>query len=316
LSPDARRPTTCEAEAQTPSEWSSKRKRPSEESLAHDKRPRSSTSSDKENDERLMEVMHKEAQSDSRKRKHAYGGHTPAKKKFSHSEADEEESSGEEPAQEERGPSGVSTFRLQMTPDDDRYNSPRSARSAQLSMGGAATPQGGRDALAHERLKMRVREEELNEVVNMSYHNFIQLSRSQKKKERDPSNSDHFDSSRSSSVNRTLDWSELNSSHLSGYDADFEQVESGAEQQRRRGTRLPRASIAPGATRIPEPSNRAFKPASRIVPEMKSSGSMRQRDTRRMSLIPTALNPHAPSGKAAKSTSKRAPLRTPRGDLI
>jgi len=202
------------------------------------------------------------------------------------------------------------TFRLQMTPDDDRYNSPRSI-GAKLSLG--PTPPEGRDALELARHKMQVREEELNEQVHASYHNFeIVLSRSSKKKK--PLDQDYFDSSCSSSVNRTLDY-DLNSSSLSAYDADSEQVESGAEQAQRRrlGSRLPRASIAPGATKIPEPS-RSFKPPPRMGnrPEIPGSGMMR---SRRMSLIPN-INPPAPSAKAARSTSKRALARTPRGDLI
>jgi hypothetical protein len=329
LSP-SKKPTTCEAEAQTPSGWMRKRRsdplESEQDASQQEKRRRSSSEADKENnDKRLIPLMQKEAESDTRKRKHAYGGHTPAKKKFSPSEVDEEESGAEEASQ---NASGLGPFQLQMTPDDDRYNSPLSARSVKLSL--ANEPEAeGRDALDKERAKMQAREEELNFNVNMSYHNFMQLSRSQKKtKERDQATeeSDFFDSSRGSSVNRTLDWSQdLNSSSISGYDADFEHVESGAEgRERRRGTRLPRASILPGATKIPEPSRKILEP-SRKMPEpsrtsrtsrkaVPNSGSQRPQN-RRKSLIPAALNPHVSSEKPVKS-SKRAPLKTPRGELV
>merc|ERR1719217_173233 len=166
-----------------------------------------------------------------------------------------------------------------MTPDGSDGCSPRSARSVQRSLGAAresvaaATPPGGRDVLAQERMRLQMREEEINHTLTNSMKKFDDVATSQNKKKKKEREYDYFDDSNSSSVNRALDYDGLNTSTLSAYDADSELVESGAEQQRRRGTRLPRASIAPRAS------------AKAMIPQ--SSGSIR---TRRQSMIPPVLN--------------------------
>jgi len=218
-----------------------------------------------------------------------------------------------------------------MTPDGSEGCSPRSARSVQRSLGAAresvaaATPPGDRDVLAQERMRLQMREEEINHTLTNSMKKFDDVATSQKKKKKKEREYDYFDDSNSSSVNRALDYDGLNTSTLSAYDADSELVESGAEQQRRRGTRLPRASIAPGATRIPEPSQSGpskisqkkpvFKPAPRasakaMIPQ--SSGSIR---TRRQSMIPPVLNTQKQSKKPIRPKPAFGSA-VPRGDLI
>lgn len=165
-----------------------------------------------------------------------------------------------------------------MTPDDDRYNaSPRSARSVKLST--AATPPGGRDVLAAERIKMQERECQLNDQVHDSYKTFLQKS-SQKKRDKD---FEHWAESSldslgldESGIARTLDY-DLNSSTLSGFEADSEQVESGTEPSR--SVKLPQPGRGP-------PVN-----------------GMRTKD-RRKSFIPN-INPPAPPAKPNRSTSKK-----------
>merc|ERR1719247_960500 len=175
-------------------------------------------------------------------------------------------------------------------------------------------------------MRLQMREEEINHTLTNSMKKFDDVATSQKKKKKKKEREyDYFDDSNSSSVNRALDYDVLNTSTLSAYDADSELVESGAEQQRRRGTRLPRASIAPGVTRIPEPSQSGpskisqkkpvFKPAPRasakaMIPQ--SSGSIR---TRRQSMIPPVLNTQKQSKKPIRPKPAFGSA-VPRGDLI